>query len=284
MPETTGTIGPLITVDELHQLITDDPAAVVVLDSRWNLGGPDGREEFESGHVPGARWVDLETELSGPAGAGGRHPLPPYQVFAHGMRRVGVEETVPVVITDGGSTLPAARLWWMLTDAGHRDIRVLDGGFAAWVAAGLPVETGPDEPVAPSEFAGHPGRRRSVDVDAVAAGLGHGATLVDVRAHERFVGATEPIDPKAGHIPGAVNAPSTQNFRPDGRFRPAAELRSVFDDLEVDSAAVVYCGSGITACQTLLAMEVAGIDGGTLFAGSWSSWVADPHRPIATGP
>lgn len=287
-PEATRAVtAPLISTRELQTVLEVDPAAVVVLDPRWTLGGADGWEEFTLGHVPGARFVDLEGELSGSAGADGRHPLPPYQVFAHAMRRVGVSEDAPLVITDGGSTLPAARLWWMLTDAGHRDVRVLDGGFAAWVADGLPVQTGPDEPVVPGDFAGHPGRRRSVDATGIAGWLAdgpvHGETLVDVRAPERYAGASEPIDDRAGHIPGAVNAPSAQNFATDGRFRPAAELRTRFDDLGLDGGAVVYCGSGITACQTLLAMEVAGIDGGTLFPGSWSGWITDPERPVATG-
>lgn len=290
-PSTTEP-APLISTHELRALLDADPASgpaeVVLLDPRWTLMGADGWEQFTAGHVPGSRFVDLEGELSGSAGVDGRHPLPPYQLFAHAMRRVGVHEDRPVVIIDDGSTLPAARLWWMLTDAGHRDVRVLDGGFRAWVADGLSIETGPDEPAVPSEFAGHPGRRRSVDAVAIAgwicAGPERGETLVDVRAPERYAGDTEPIDDRAGHIPGAVNVPSTQNFDADGRFRPAAELRARFDGLGLDGGAVVYCGSGITACQTLLAMEVAGIDGGTLFAGSWSGWIADADRPVATGP
>ena len=284
---TPGLSAPLIGAHELQSLLDADPAALALLDPRWTLRGPDGWEEFCAGHVPGSRFVDLEGELSGSAGDDGRHPLPPYQAFAHAMRRVGVREDEPVVIIDGGSTLPAARLWWMLTDAGHRDVRVLDGGFAAWVADGLPVETGPDDPGVPSEFAGHPGRRRSVDAAAIAGWIGaapeHGETLIDVRAPERYAGDTEPIDDRAGHIPGAVNAPSSQNFAVDGRFLPAAELRTRFDQLGLDGGAVVYCGSGITACQTLLAMEIAGIDGGTLFPGSWSSWISDPDRPVSTG-
>lgn len=250
----------------------------VVLDVRWNLTGPDGRAEFLQGHIPGARFVDLSTELAGPSGADGRHPLPSYEVFAAAMRRVGVRPDTQVVVTDGGSTLPAARLWWMLTDAGHQHVRVLDGGVAAWTAAGLPVEVGADRPVPAGDFVGAPGHRAVVS----AADVADHQSLVDVRAHERFTGATEPIDPVGGHIPGAVNAPSTENFD-QGRFRPAAELRQRFDQLGVGADSVVYCGSGITACQTLLAMELAGIDGGALFPGSWSAWVADPSRPVATG-
>lgn len=261
-----------------------DPAAPVVLDPRWNLTGPDGYEEFCAGHLPGARFVDLEGELSGPAGTGGRHPLPPFQQFAHAMRRVGLDADTDVVITDGGSTLPAARLWWMLTDAGHERVRVLDGGLAAWRTAGLPIATGPAQEVAPGGFSGSPGHRRIVDAEELQQWLDRGqGVVVDVRAADRFRGESETIDPVAGHIPGALNAPATQSFGADGRFVAADALRQRFDRLGLGSDAVVYCGSGITACQTLLALQIAGVDDATLFPGSWSGWITDPSRPVATG-
>lgn len=272
----------LVRVSELARLL-DGPTPPVVLDVRWNLSGPDGREEFYAGHIPTARFVDLDLELAGPPGEGGRHPLPPYQQFAHAMRKAGLDADTRVVVTDGGNSLAAARLWWMLTDAGHPVVRVLDGGFAAWRTAGRPIATGEDGDPAPGGFTGHPGHRRSVDASGVQELLARGGTVVDVRAHERFTGATEPMDPIAGHIPGAVSAPSSDNFIDQGGFRPAEELRQRFDQLGIGSDAAVYCGSGITACQTLLAMQIAGIDDATLFPGSWSAWITDPDRPVATG-
>lgn len=297
----------------------------VVLDARWNLVGRDGREEFEEGHVPGARFVEMHGALAGPAGSGGRHPLPAIADFEAAMRRAGVDDG-PVVVMDGAAPLAAARLWWLLTDAGHDDVRVLDGGFAAWRAAGGAVATGPSPVVPPGTWTARPGRHRVVDVETMAAlvasadaagvgaagcstgepgGVGGGTPeggergptdpagdpgpparsvrrLVDVRAGERFRGEHEPIDPVAGHIPGAISVEASASFR-DGLFRSPVELAAHFDAADVGDDAIVYCGSGITACQTLLAMAVAGRAPATLFAGSWSAWVADPARPIATG-
>ncbi|MGD7787485.1 sulfurtransferase [Propionibacteriaceae bacterium Y1700] len=264
----------LITCDELAAALAG-PQPPIVLDARYNLMGPDGRQEFLDGHIPGARWVDVDHELAAPAGEGGRHPLPDPEVFVTAMRRVGLTADRPVVCADGGSALGASRLWWMLTDAGLTEIRVLDGGFTAWRAAGLEIASGVDQGWEPSAIELTPGQRSRVDADQLA-----GRVLVDVRTPERFAGECEPIDPVAGHIPGALNLPGAGSFA-EGRFRPATELAEHFADLPENP--VVYCGSGITAAQTLLAMEAAGRTDGTLYAGSWSDWITDPTRPVATG-
>ncbi|SDS41092.1 thiosulfate/3-mercaptopyruvate sulfurtransferase [Friedmanniella luteola] len=271
---------PLISVDELAVRL-QDPGPVVLADVRWTLGGPPGQPEYEAGHLPGAHWVDLEHELSGPVtGAGGRHPLPAADVLAAALSRIGVRTEVTVVVYDAATSLAAARLWWLLVDAGHPDVRVLDGGFAAWQRAGHPVETGPDRGAPAGDFVPRPGQLGRVDATGLADLLGSGTPVVDVRAAERFTGATEPYDPVAGHIPGAVNRPSPQNQTPEGRFRPAAEIAERFAGLDEP---VLYCGSGITAAHTLLALRSAGLDG-RIYPGSWSDWVSDASRPVATGP
>jgi thiosulfate/3-mercaptopyruvate sulfurtransferase len=257
----------------------------VLADVRWNLGGPPGRPEYELGHLPGAQWVDLETELSSPPGVGGRHPLPPAATFEQAMRRLGLNREAPIVVYDAANSLAAARLWWLLTDAGHTRVRVLDGGFAAWRAAGLPVESGSGAPVAAGDFVARPGRRAQLSGPEIAAGLAahSGFRLVDVRAPERYSGETEPIDPVAGHIPGAVNLPSPGNHAADGRFLPAAVIADRYREAGVACEAVLYCGSGVTAAQSLLALESAGLTA-AIYPGSWSDWITDPDRPIATGP
>ncbi|CAA9321875.1 MAG: Thiosulfate sulfurtransferase, rhodanese [uncultured Friedmanniella sp.] len=274
----------LISVPALAARLAEQPPPVLA-DVRWNLTGPPGRPEYEAGHLPGAQWVDLETELSGPlrpGRTGGRHPLPDPEVFATAMRRIGVTADGEVVVYDGASSLAAARLWWLLLDAGFARVRVLDGGFAAWQRAGLPVQTGPGEPVRPGDFRGRPGQLPRLDAAAVLDLVGDaasGTSLVDVRAPERYAGRSEPLDPVAGHIPTALNRPSTGNLNPDGSFRPPAEIAQRFSGL---SDPVLYCGSGITAAHSLLALSTAGL-GGRIYPGSWSDWVSDPARPVATG-
>lgn len=270
----------LIGADELAGRLDE----VTVLDVRWQLTKPGSppsgaRDEYEQGHIRGSHWVDLETELAG-HGPGGRHPLPSPEVFSSALRHVGVHADRPVVVLDGGNQMGAARLWWMLTDAGHRSVQVLDGGFAAWQAAGQPVESGPDRPSEPGTFVARPGARSQVDAAGVAEAVAAGRRVVDVRAGERYRGEVEPIDPVGGHIPGAINLPSTENFA-GGRLLAADVLRERFADLEQGD--IVYCGSGVTAAQTLLALEVAGIEGVALYPGSWSDWVSDPARPVVTG-
>ena len=278
----------LIEVDELVRLLETD-APPVVADVRWNLGGPPGLGEFEAGHVPGAQWVDLETELSRPhtedeSPEGGRHPLPDPATFGAAMRRIGVTADRTVVVYDGATALAASRLWWLLTDAGHSDVRVLNGGFAAWSAANEAVETGSDQVVRPGDFVPVPGQRRTLSGDDVAALVASGdGVLVDVRAPERYAGATEPIDPVAGHIPSALNLPSMVNLGSDGRFTSADLIAERYADAGVGESPVLYCGSGITAAHSLLALETAGITGGAIYPGSWSDWITDPDRPVATG-
>lgn len=255
----------------------------MLADVRRNLAGPPGREEYERGHLPGAHWVDLETELAGPPGEAGRHPLPDPAVFAAAMRRIGVSADRLVVAYDAATGQSASRLWWLLADAGHRLVRVLDGGFAAWRAFGGPVKTGPDWPEPPGDFLAQPGRCPQIDSTRLLERLPGAApgSVVDVRANERYTGEREPVDPVAGHIPGALNLPTTDNVDPTGRFRPVAELAARFAGLP--PGPVVYCGSGVTATHTLLALAVAGRPDGVLYPGSWSEWIRDPRRPVARG-
>ncbi|AEW96986.1 MULTISPECIES: sulfurtransferase [Streptomycetaceae] len=253
----------------------------VLLDVRYRMGGPPGRPQYEAGHLPGARYVDLESELAGPPGAGGRHPLPPLEVFTTAMRRAGVYDGGrPVVVYDGGQGWAAARAWWMLRWAGHPDVRVLDGGFAAWDG---PLETGALPP-ADGDFTPRPGALPVLTADQ-AAELARTGLLIDARAAERYRGETEPIDPVAGHIPGAVNAPTTENVAPDGTFLPAERLTARFAELGATKAPEVgvYCGSGVSAAHELLALHIAGVPA-ALYVGSWSEWTRDPSRPVATGP
>lgn len=262
------------------------PQPPVVADVRWTLGGPSGRGDFEAGHIPGAQWVDLEHELSGtPAGTGGRHPLPAVEVFEAAMRRIGVSETSPVVVCDGANAMAAARLWWLLTDAGHPWVRVLNGGVAAWRAAGLPLESGPAAALTPGDFSARPGQRRQVDAAGVQAALSRSEqpVVVDVRAPERYRGDNEPLDPVAGHIPGAVNLPSMANVDGAGRFLSAEAIAARYAEAGVTGSSIVYCGSGITAAHTLLALARAGLDDAQIYPGSWSDWVSDPRRPVAVG-
>jgi thiosulfate/3-mercaptopyruvate sulfurtransferase len=272
----------LIEASELARLLETGPMPVLA-DVRWTLGGPPGLPDFERAHLPGAQYVDLEQELSAEPGEGGRHPLPAPAVFQQAMRRIGVNKDSVVVVYDGGNALAAARLWWMLTDAGHTSVRVLNGGVAAWAAASLPLETGAAAQVAPGDFVAAAGHRSLLGAAEVAAMLGQpsSASLIDVRAADRYAGESEPIDPVAGHIPGAINLPSMANIGPDGRFLEPAVIAARY--AEVGQAPVVYCGSGITAAHTLLALYEVGVQDAAIYAGSWSDWITDPSRPVATG-
>ncbi|WNI22002.1 sulfurtransferase [Streptomyces sp. ITFR-16] len=257
------------------------PRPPVLLDVRWQLGGPHGRPDYEAGHIPGAVFVDLDEELAGPAGDGGRHPLPDPEEFGAAMRRAGVRRDSSVIVYDGGLGWAAARAWWLLRWAGHRDVRVLDGGLAAWTGE-LSKEI--PEP-AEGDFVPAPGALPLLDADAAAA-LARTGLLLDARAAERYRGDVEPIDRVGGHIPGAVSAPTTENVSDDGRFRPAEWLSSRFSALGVAEGATevgVYCGSGVSGAHQVLALEIAGYTG-ALYAGSWSQWSSDESRPVATGP
>jgi thiosulfate/3-mercaptopyruvate sulfurtransferase len=234
------------------------PRAPTVLDVRWQLGGRPGREEYLEGHIPNAAFVDLETELAGPAGAGGRHPLPGPEAFAASMRASGVSSARPVVVYDAGTSMSAARGWWLLRYFGHAQVAVLDGGLAAWVAAGYPLQT--QVPAAgQGDFVAHPGGMPLLEADGAAALAGRGK-LLDARAPERFRGEQEPIDPVAGHIPGAVNVPTALSVDQSGRFLDPPALRAAFERAGVRDGVEVgaYCGSGVTAAHEVLALELAG--------------------------
>ncbi len=269
--------GLLLDVADLDRL------DAVLLDTRLTTSGPPGREQYDAGHLPGAVYVDVDDDLAEPPGPGGRHPLPEPERFVAAMQRAGVRRDSTVVVYDAGPATAAARLWWLLRDYGHADVVVLDGGLAAWAAAGRQVSTEPVTPPAPGDWSGVPGHLSAVD-DTEAARLPARGLLLDVRAAERFRGETEPIDPVAGHVPGAVNAPLTGNTDELGRFLSPAALRSRFESLGVRAHLPVaaYCGSGVTACQTVLALRLVGLDA-ALYPGSWSGWISDPSRPVATG-
>ncbi|MET7384225.1 sulfurtransferase [Streptomyces sp. NPDC005529] len=268
-----------ITASELASDLAG-PNPPVLLDVRWQLGGPNLRSAYEEAHIPGAVFVDLDSELAGPAGAGGRHPLPDPEVFGAAMRAAGVSGNRDVVVYDGGQGWAAARAWWLLGYSGHPSVRVLDGGFAAWTG---PLSSEVPAP-APGTFVPAPGARPLLDADAAAA-LARSGLLLDARAGERYRGEVEPIDRVGGHIPGAVSAPTAENVEEDGRFRSAAELADRFTSLGATPTAEVgvYCGSGVSGAHQVLALAVAGIPA-ALYVGSWSEWSQDDSRPVAVGP
>jgi thiosulfate/3-mercaptopyruvate sulfurtransferase len=270
--------GELISAAALAEAL----GTVTVLDVRYRIGGPGGPEEYAAGHVPGAAYVDLDADLADPPGPRGRHPLPQVATFQAAMQRAGVSPDRPVVVYDGWEGRAAARCWWLLRFHGHRDVRLLDGGWQAWTAAGGEVETGAPA-VAAGTFVAEPGHLPVLEPEEVLR-FAETGTLVDARDPERFRGEVEPLDPVAGHIPGAVNVPTGTNLRRDGTFRSAEELRALYAAAGVDEARPVaaYCGSGVTAAHDLLALSLAGVEA-ALYPGSWSEWVAEPGRPVETG-
>jgi thiosulfate/3-mercaptopyruvate sulfurtransferase len=273
--------GPLVTAGQLAAELAG-PGAPTVLDCRWTLAGGADRDGYGRGHLPGAVFVDLDRDLAAPPGAGGRHPLPAPEVFQAAMRRAGVRDDRPVVAYDQGEPGGAARAWWLLGWFGHPDARVLDGGLGAWVAAGLPLTAEAADPD-PGDFTARPGGRSLLDA-AGAARLAAAGVLLDARAPARYQGLEEPVDPVAGHIPGARNAPMADLVGDHGLVPPAS-LRRLLDRHGARPGTPVgaYCGSGVVAAHLVLACEVAGIPA-SLYAGSWSDWVTDPSRPVATGP
>lgn len=278
--------GTLISTAELTAGLSAPEWRVV--DCRFELGNPEaGKRAWQEGHIPGAAFADLERDLSAPVTAGtGRHPLPPVPVIAATLSRFGISDQSQVVCYDAGSGAFAARLWWMLRYLGHDRVAVLDGGFAAWTGEGRPVST---EALsrAPAELVARPRPDMLCDAVGVARALGGGELLVDVRAAERFAGEVEPLDTVAGHVPGAANLPYLENLDPQGRFRAPAALAELWrgrTGAKPGQAPICMCGSGVTACHGLLALEAAGITGGRLYAGSWSEWIRDATRPIARGP
>jgi thiosulfate/3-mercaptopyruvate sulfurtransferase len=265
----------LIEAGELAEVLD----RVVVLDVRYRLGGPPGRDDYLRGHIPGAFFVDMDTELAGPPGVAGRHPMPTAAVFETAMRRAGVRADSSVVVYDDADSIAASRAWWLLRYFGHDQVRVLNGGFRAWTG---PVTAEIAVPVT-GDFRASAGHMPLLDAEEAEA-LGKTGLLLDARAGERYRGEVEPIDAKAGHIPGAVSAPSADNVHPDGTFLDPAALASRFSALGAGPGvqAGVYCGSGVTAAHEILAMHLAGLEA-ALYVGSWSEWITDPIRPIATG-
>jgi len=272
----------LISAEALGRALASGDAPAL-LDVRWELGKPSLQNAYAQAHIPGAVFVDLDAELAGPPGPQGRHPLPDHEAFEASMRAAGVSGARPVVAYDGETSVAAARAWWLLGYFGHEAVAVLDGGLKAWVDAGLPLQT--DISAAePGDFAAQPGALAMLDADG-AASIAKAGVLLDARAPERFRGDVEPIDPVAGHIPGARNRPSLDNLGPDGRFLELAALRAAFEDVGVREGVEVgaYCGSGVTAAHEVLALELAGFDA-ALYVGSWSEWITDSQRPVERSP
>jgi len=275
----------LIQVDELRRHLGD--AAFVVFDCRHDLMKPDaGAQAYAQSHIPGARFAHSDKDLSGPkTGKTGRHPLPVPEQFMAWLGANGVDASTQVVAYDYAGGASATRLWWMLRWLGHDDVAVLDGGWEAWTKAGAPV-TAELPAVNPKTFTGR-ARDVAVDVNHVLSHLHTPTmTIIDARSPERYRGETEPIDPVAGRIPGALNRLYKDNLASDGRFKSPQELRAAFQSVlqERKPDDVVHqCGSGVSACHNILAMEIAGLAGSRLYPGSWSEWCADPSRPIARG-
>jgi len=279
---------PLIQVDELARLLAGPEAArPVVLDVRYRMGTSAGQREFEDNHLPGASYVAMDTQLATirADGVGGRHPMPTAETFSAAMRSAGVTMSRPVVAYDDWASLPASRLWWMLRHLGFLNVRVLDGGIAAWTAAGQPTESGPVTPGAGDFTAFSMGMGRLLDATG-ATRYAAGHLLLDARPADRFRGENETIDAVAGHIPGAVSSPALANVDRHGRFLPAEELARRFHELGAEDGKIIgtYCGSGVQATHLALALSVAGItDRADVYIGSWSDWITSPDRPIARG-
>jgi thiosulfate/3-mercaptopyruvate sulfurtransferase len=274
----------LISAEQLKALLAG-PAPPVLLDCGFDLADPgSGERAYAAGHLPGAVYVHLERDLSGrKTGRNGRHPLPDRTALAAAAGRWGVEPGCQVVCYDNQGSPYAARAWWLLRWLGHHDVAVLDGGLAAWQRAGGALVTEEPSPQARPPYPAGAAAMPTMDADALLARLGR-VRLFDARAAERFRGKTEPLDPVAGHIPGATLRFFKDNLAGDGRFKPAPQLRAEFDALGGGDAVVVHqCGSGVTACHNLLAMVHAGYDAPTLYPGSWSEWCSDPARPVARG-
>lgn len=281
----------LITAQQLIQLQTSGQP-LMVFDCSFELMNPAaGDRLYAEAHVPGAVYMHLDRDLSDHSGgmdaaSGGRHPLPSRDTFAQRLRDKGMDAGKQVVVYDRQGAQYGGRLWWMLKWCGHEAVAILDGGLPAWQAAGGAVESGPPRAAAaPGNFVLQAPRARAIGAQALARQLGSpGQTLIDARAAARYRGEVEPLDPVAGHIPGARNRPFTDNFLPDGRFKPADQLRAEFDALlsgQAPETVVHHCGSGVTAVPNLMAMEIAGLGRSTLFPGSWSEWCNTPGLPCA---
>lgn len=279
---------PVISAAELHDLLAKESANLVVVDSRHDLANPAwGRDAYLQAHIPGAIFVSIDDDLSAElTGSNGRHPLPTPEQFAQTLEKLGIGNHHRVVVYDQGSTMFAGRLWWMLRWLGHDAVQVLDGGFAQWEKQGYATEAGAGRAPVQASFTARVQPQLLRTVAQTQATLGDDLHLiVDARAPERYRGDVEPMDRVAGHIPGALNRPFALNQR-DGVFKPADELRAEFAALLAGKTAdkvIHQCGSGVSGCANVLAMEYAGLQGSALYAGSWSEWSSDPTRPVATG-
>ena len=264
-----------------------DPRWAIV-DCRFDLANPNaGYEQYRSGHIPGARYAHLNQDLSGPVTPStGRHPLPPLEEFARRLGAWGIDERSQVIAYDDAGGAIAARLWWMLHWVGHEAAAVLNGGLKAWLAAGLPLEVDERRPT-PATFVARPRAEQAVTLDELVPALAdRSVVLVDARSADRFAGQNETLDPVAGHVPGARNHPFMSNLDAERRFLPTHVLRERWSKTLADASAdrvVTMCGSGVTACHDLLALQIAGFSGARLYPGSWSEWIRDARRPIATG-
>ncbi len=274
---------PLISTTELAAQLNDEN--LVIVDSRHDLMNPAiGPDAYATGHIPGAIFLSIDTDLSAPkTGSNGRHPLPSPEVFAATLGAKGISNASTVVVYDGGNAMYAGRLWWMLRWVGHSNVLVLDGGIAQWQKEARAIETQPNKRAASSFSAKANDAMRLTAAETLAALTDTNRRILDARALERYRGEVEPVDPVAGHIPGALNRAFGLNLR-DGVFKPAEELRREFDALLAGRSPeqlIHQCGSGVSACANLIAMEHAGLSGSKLYAGSWSEWCADPARPVA---
>ena len=283
---------PLISVADLALLLAADGPPPLVVDCSFDLADPKaGRRSFEAGHLPGAQYLDLDQMLSLPPGQrdaqGGRHPLPAAERLLADLAAVGANDERLIVAYDASFGIYAARLWWLARWLGHDRVQLLDGGIAAWRAAGKALQTGPADAVTPGQFSQRSGLTRSVDLGQVRTALGQGRRLlVDARSPDRFRGENEVLDPVGGHIPGSANRWFRDNLGPDGCFKPAAQLQQDWQTVMAGrepADLVQSCGSGVTACHNLLAMAVAGLPGAALYPGSWSQWCAQADAPIAVG-
>ena len=288
------TFTTLVDASVLRELAGQPDIAIV--DCRFDLLNPEGgRRAYVAGHIPGARYADLNKDLSAPISPNsGRHPLPTPQAFAATLGKLGIGNATQVIAYDDAGGSFAARAWWMLRWLGHESVAVLDGGIKAWTAAGGTLESGEQTPLSTVRSGGHLGTHFVPHADPaaviatadIAAFVSAGHLLVDARAAERYTGSVEPIDAVAGHIAGAVNHPFSANLAPDGRFLAGSELRRRWEARLAGRKATqvaAMCGSGVTACHNLLSLEVAGLRGAKLYAGSWSEWITDPSRPVARG-
>jgi thiosulfate/3-mercaptopyruvate sulfurtransferase len=271
----------LISSAELAERV-DGGKPPILLDVRWALGDRHGRENYREGHIPGAVFVDLDVELADPPSLElGRHPLPDIERLQEEARGWGISEDSTVVVYDAIGSMAAARAWWLLEWAGVPDVRLLDGGLPAWIAGGHPVAAGPGAEHRPGTIALTAGHMPTISIDEAAEFPSHGV-LLDARTAARYLGNEEPVDSRAGHIPGAISAPTAGNLREDGTFRPVDQLAARFAELGVTGDVAVYCGSGVSAAHEIAALAIVGIEA-SLFPGSWSQWSGDARRDVATG-